>query len=266
MSADVRFHNHTGLGLNGFRLSPHNGDAIRVYDPSAAGWVTKHLVITSPGVVEGVVSSCFIDDVAGQSMPYDIIHIAFLKMDGSGNLYINWLPWNLAGTQHGPEGFYVDQRTGRSHIVGMAIRKTGREIQGDYKSELLLSYYNRGTSDFSVIPAGSVAVGGWTNIGPPIELLIWEDDMPTGMASLNFTGSVVNASLQAQVLVNGINLGLVTAASNAVIGKPYSGTIKIPFNAANPGFYSLQLQLQTDAGLVTLGAALNSMFTVTGKF
>lgn len=264
MSADVRFHNDTSLGLNGFRLGPKNGNAIRVWSPSASAIVTYN--VPNAGI-QGVVSNCVIDDVAGQSMPYDIIHVAFLKLDASGNPYINWLPWSLAGTGLSSEGFTTDLRTGHGHIVGMAIRKTGREIQGDARSQLLVSYYWRGTSDFSIVPAGSVAAGaGWVNVGLPIENLIWEDDMPTGMASLNFTGTVVNASLQAQVLLNGVNLGMATAANNAVVGKPYSGTIKIPFNAANPGFYSLQLQLQTDAGLVTLGAALNSMFTVTGKF
>lgn len=267
MSADVRFHNHVPLGLNGFRLSPHNGNAIRVWDPTAAAWVTRNLVITSPGVIEGVVSNCYIDDVPGQNMPYNIVHEAYLKMDMSGALYVNYLPWSLAGHIHGPEGFYVDVRTGKGHLVGMVIRKSGREIQGDAWSELLVTYYNRGQSDFTVIPAGTVSAGaGWVNVGLPIEIVIWEDDMPTGTAVLNFTGTGSNASLQAQVLVNGANNGYATAATNASPGNPYPGLIKIPFNAGPPGFYSLQLQLQTNVGNVTLGAALNSVFSITGKF
>lgn len=273
IAADVRFHNHTPLGLNGFRLSPHNGNAIRVYDPTAATWVTKNLVITSPSVIEGVVSNCYIDDVSGQSMPYNIEHLAFLKMDVSGNMYVNWLPMKNGGGaiinyyDHGPEGFYVDHKTGHGHLIGMAIRKTGREIQGDARSELLITWYNRGGSDFTVIPAGTVAAGaGWVAIGNPIEILVWEDDMPTGTAVLNFTGTAVGASLQGNVEVNGVNNGYSTASTNASPGNPYPGLIKIPFNAGVPGFYSLQLKIQTNAGNVTLGAALNSVFSLSGKF
>lgn len=265
IAADVRFHNNTLLGLNGFRLAPHNGNKIDVYDPTTAAWVT---VAIPNGGINGVVSSTYIDDVAAQSMPYDVIHIAYLKMDGSGNLYVNWLPWPIASYIQGSGGFFVDARTGNGHLIGMAIRKNdGREIQGDARSELLLSYYNRGQSDFTIIPAGTVAAGaGWVNVGLPIELLVWADDMPTGFASLNFTGAGTNASLQAQVLINGVNYGYATAQTNAVPGNPYPGTIKIPFNAGFPGFYVLQLQLQTNIGSVTLGAALNSVFSVSGKF
>lgn len=264
-AADVRFSNNTNLGLNGFTLWPHNGNAIRAYDPTAAAWVT----VTVPNAgFSGVVSSMYIDDVAGQNMPYNTIHIAFLKIDASGNPYINWLTWAQAGLVHGPEGFFVDARTQRGHVIGMAIRVATFEIQGQYNSEYLLSYYNRGSASFFSVPACTVAAGaGWQPCGVPVELLTWADDFPQIVAQLNFTGTSAGASLQGALVPNGaIAQGAFTAATNASPGNPYSAPIVFPTPPINPGFYSYRIYIQTNAGTVTLGAALNSMMNVYGKF
>ena len=266
MSADVRFHNDTTLGLNGFRLSPHNGNAIRAYDPTAAAWVTLNV---PNGGYQGVVSSCFIDDVAAQSMPYNVPHLAFLKINAGGTPYVNWLTWAQAGYVHGPEGFYVDARTQRGHILGMAIRVPTYEIQGQYNSEYLISYYNRGEGSFFSIPAGSVVAGaGWQPVGPPVELLCWADDFPDIAVTLNATCTAANASLQAALVANGnFPAGSFGAnTSNAIIGNPAPINITVPTPPITPGFYSYQLHIQTNAGTMTLGAALNSVINVHGKF
>lgn len=266
MTADVRFSNNTTLGLNGFTLWPHNGNTIRAYDPTAAAWIT--VIVPNTGI-SGVVSSCYIDDVPAQNMPYNTIHIAFLKIDASGNRYINWLTWAQAGLVHGPEGFFVDARYQKGHVIGMAIRVPTFEIQGQYNSEYLLSYYNRGECSFFSVPAGSVAAGTpWQPVGVPVQLLVWADDWPKISATLNATCTVANASLQAVLAVNGSIAGgaFGSNTSNATIGNPCPINIDFPTPPINPGYYSYQLHIQTNAGTMTLGAALNSIVNVHGKF
>jgi hypothetical protein len=270
VAADVRFHNHIPLGLNGWRLSPHNGNAIRVWDPTAAAWVTRNLVITSPGVVEGVVSSAYIDDVPGQNMPYNVIHRAFLKMDASGNLYVNWLPWSLSSYAHGPEGFYVDTRTGKGHLVGMAIRVPTYEIQGQYFSEWLVSYYNRGSASFFSHPACSVVAGaGWQPCGQYVEALVWQDDFPKITATMNLTNPTAGASLQVRLMptVNGVlGGGDYGAQYNQTANRPYLVSLTLPGAPLAEGLWRYNIDLQTDAGTVTAGAVLNSVLDVHGKF
>lgn len=271
IAADVRFHNHTPLGLNGFRLSPHNGNAIRVWDPRIPGWVTVNVPGQGqPGIIEGVVSNAVIDDVPGQNMPYNVIYRAFLKMDMSGNLYVNWLPWSLSSYIHGPEGFYVDARTGKGHIVGMAIRVPTYEIQGQYFSEWLVSYYNRGSASFFSHPACSVAAGaGWQPCGQYVEALIWQDDFPKTTATMNLTNPSAGASLQVSLLptTNGVlGGGDYGAQYNQTASRPYLISLTLPGAPLAEGLWRYQIYLQTDAGTVTAGAVLNSVLDVHGKF
>lgn len=271
-AADVRFSNH--IPNTATILAPHNGNKIEIYNPTAAAWQT--ISLSNSGVVSDV-SNCYIEDVSGQSMPMDTIHIAFLKMDGSGNLYINWLTWAQAGPAKSPGGFIVDARTQQGHLIGMAIRRPTYHVQGQANSEYVLSYYNRGASNFISVPAGTVsAASGWQDIGAPVELLLWADDMPAFNAVVNFTGDTAEATMAARVLVsfnnaNGQpgaynNWGHETSTVNVTAGKPYTGSITVPLASAPPGFWQFQLQTSVDVGTVTLGAARNSMMGAYGKF
>lgn len=266
-AADVRFSNAGALGLNGFYLHPHNGNTIRVWDPRVPGWTTVALppAVAPNWSISGVVSDCYINDIPHQSLPYNVIYFAYLKMDANGVLYINWLS---AGSVEGPEGFRVDVVTATGHLVGMAIRRPGVEIQGQYNSELLVSWYNRGEASFFSIPAGSVSASqGWQPVGAPVELLIWEDEWPVIVAALTITGTAMGASMQAAIVPNGsIPAAAFGAATNLAPGKPHSVVITYPGAPVNPGFYTYQIYMQTDAGVVTLGAALNSSLNVHSKF
>lgn len=259
--ADVRFSNNTNLGLNGFTLWPYNGNEILVFDQGTSKWVIAHV---PNGGVGGVVNACCINGVQGQDMPYYQVHIAYLKKSTAGLLYIDWLNW--VGWVISSEGIPVDAPTQQGHLVGMAIRVHNYEIQGQYNSEYLISYYNRGRCSFFSQPAGSVNAGaGWQPVGEPVEVLVWADDFPHVSAQLNMTGSKRDASLQGAVSVNGVRTGF-TAATNASPGNPYSGPIAVPTPPLSPGFYKYQVELQASAGDVTLGAALNSVLNVYGSF
>ena len=276
MSANVRFHNHVGLGVNGWRLSPHNGNGIRVWDPRIPGWATADLPIPGSGnELQGVVTSAYIDDVPGQVVPTSgaipvntDIYRAYLKMDMSGALYVNWLPWNLASYIHGPEGFFIDARTQKGHLVGMAVRVPTYGIQGQYYSEWLLSYYNRGTASFFSHPAGSASAGqGWVACGQYVELLVWQDDWPKITGYLNLTSSVQGASLQVALTPNGNFGGASYAAGySETAQRPEPTPIGIPGAPLTEGLWRYQMHLQTDAGTVTSGAVLNSLLDVHGKF
>lgn len=267
MSACVRFSNDTSLGTDGFILNPFNGNTIEVYDQQTSEYVGT--TVPNSGL-SGIVSSCYINDMATQSMPYNIVHYAFLKMNSSGSLYINWLPTNLAGTQLSPSGYQQDIHTGEGHLIGMAIRLHGSEIQGGASSQLLISYYNRGQCSFSTTPIGTVSSGGgWHLVGSPVQLLIWEDDWPLTVAQLNLTGTTINSSMQASIFCSnqsGVISQVYGAATNAVPGNPYMATLCFPGSPIVPGFYSYQVALQVNVGQVTLGAALNSTLIVHGKF
>ena len=272
LAADVRFSNHTPITAT--ILVPHDGNQIDVYNPTAAAWQT--ISLSNSGVVSDV-SNCYIDDVPGQSMPMDTIHLAWLKMDGSGNLYINWLTWVQSGPAKASGGFTIDARTQQGHLIGMAIRRPTYHVQGQANSEYVLSYYNRGASNFISVPAGTVSAGsGWQNVGAPIEMLVWADDIPTFMANINFTGSAAGSTMAASVLMttntNSGTIGLPnywgfeTSQVNVSPGKPYGGTIIVPLASPPPGFWRYQLQISVDVGTVTLGAARNSMMSASGKF
>lgn len=262
-AADVRFSNNTSLGLNGYILSPHNGNLIKVRNPSTGTW--SDVAIPNAGVT-GVVSSTCVSSVCGVQLPYNAAYLAFLEMDAGGNLFVNWRPLASAYYVHGPFGFYVDNITGYGHLIGMAIRRPGVEIQGQYNSQLLISWYNRGHYNFFSTPACTVAAPAtWQPCGVPVEILLWADDGTNITAALNFTGTAANASLQGALSVNGL-LWSFTAASNTLPGNPYAGTIAAPIAGFADGDYVFQILLQTNAGSVTLGAALNSSLNVYAPF
>lgn len=262
-AADVRFSNNTSLGLNGYILSPHNGNSIKVRNPNSGTWVD--VAIPNSGVT-GVVSNTCVSSVCGVSLPYNAAHLAFLEMDAAGSLFVNWRPLASVYYVHGPFGFYVDNMTGYGHLIGMAIRRPGVEIQGQYNSQLLISWYNRGHYNFFSIPACTVsAPATWQPCGVPVEVLLWADDGTNVTAALNFTGTVANSSLQGALSVNG-SLWSFTAASNALPGNPYAGVIAAPLAGFGDGDYVFQILLQTNAGSVILGAALNSSLNVYSPF
>lgn len=278
MSANVRFHNHVPLGLNGWRLSPHNGNGIRVWDPRIPNWTTVNLPIPGSGSeLQGVVTNAYIDDVPGQSMPTagalpvnNDVHVAFLKMDMSGNFYLNWLPWTLASPAYSSEGFFVDARTGKGHRVGMAVRVPTYGIQGQYFSQWLLSYYNRGSCSFFSHPAGSVAAGaGWQSVGQYVEILVWQDDFPKITATMNLTNPTAGASLQVRLMPTAGGIlggGDYGAQYNQTANRPYLVSLTLPGAPLAEGLWRYSIDLQTDAGTVTAGAVLNSVLDVHGKF
>lgn len=281
-AADVRMSNSVALGNKSFALLPFNGDMIDVWNPTTSQWETVHVPFgTMPYVgVYGFVNDAVITgcpgsppvcvDVTHQDMPYNLPFHGFLKMDTSGNLYIAWVAFTSpkAGYWWGPKGFMVDNATGLGHLVAQVIRRPIWEIQGQANSQYLVSWYNRGQAAFVSIPSGSVGAGsGWQPVGTPVEIMIWEDDWPVVSATLNMTGSAVGASLQGAIVPNNSILnGAFGAATNAAPGNPYPVTIDFPATPTTPGFWTFQIFLQTNAGIVTLGAALNSTLTVTGKF
>lgn len=273
MTADVRFSNNSTNTT--VILAPYNGNKIAVYDPTPGTWSDE--TIPSAGITANV-TICYIDDVAAQNMAYSTLYLAFLKKDTSGNRYLNFLPWSLAGTAKNTNGIFVDTRTQHGHMVGMVIRMPTYELQGQANSEYVLSYYNRGHTNFISVPAATVAAAsGWTAVGPPVDLLVWADDTPDFLANINFTGSSAGSAMAARLIIyrndaNGVisatpnNWGYETSQVNVTVGKPYGGTITAPLAAPPPGFWRWQLEVSVDVGNVTLGATRNSMMRAYGAF
>jgi hypothetical protein len=278
--ADVKFYNDTNLSpaKQGFTLGPYGGDQIKVYNPATSTW--QDVTIPLPGI-QGIISDCYIADVPHQSMPINIEHIAFLKMDLAGALYINWLPIRTAGVwggtyiptyTQGAHGFYVDQPRGSNpggtgHMIGQAIRRPPNEIQGQYNSQYLISWYNRRPYNFFSIPAGTISsLNTPTPIGPPVEILVWGDGAPDVKAALNFTGTNPGASYQGWIYINGVISTSACAVTNIIPGNTFPTCMFQPLAAFTDGFYSFQVMIQTNSGPVTLGAAQNSIMNVYADF
>jgi len=271
MTADVRFSNHSVNTQ--VILAPYNGNKIAVYDPVTSTWSDETI-----GNIIADVNGCVIDDFQDQHMSYNQLHLAFIKKSGSGAHYLNFLPWTLAGTVKNANGIIVDTRTLQGHMVGMLIRVPTHELQGQANSEYVLSYYNRGHTNFVSVPAGTVnQLQGWQPLGVPIDTLVWADDTPDVTAVVNFTGSSAGSAMAARIIVyrndaSGIisptpnHWGYETSQVNVTPGRPYGGTIIVPLAAPPPGFWRFQLEASVDAGNVTLGALRNSMMKAYGPF
>lgn len=271
-AADVRFSNHsTNVQVI---LAPYNGNKIAVYDPTPGTWSDETI-----GNVTADVTTCYVDDVASQNMAYSTLYLAFLKKDTSGNHYLNFLPWSLAGSIKNSDGIYVDARTQHGHMVGMLIRMPTYELQGQANSEYVLSYYNRGHTNFVSVPAGTVAAAsGWVAVGPSVDTLVWADDTPQFSGVINFTGNTANASLEARIIIyrndptTGVisstpnDWGYATQQVNVTPGKQYTSPIFAPLAAPPPGFWRYQLEIRATAGNVVLGALQNSMIAAYGPF
>lgn len=275
---NVFLSNAPQLGNNHCVLMATNGPGdVWIYDPTCCDYVVKRVPPLSCGGVVFNADDCHINDVPHQTIPDNLEFLVYLKLKPDGcTFYLNALPmFNASRTTPILNNFYdfvdsgipTDVGTKHGTLVGMIWRDPYYDLQGQANSEFVSSYWQPGRYSFIANPTGSAGPGTWTTCAGQIEMLMFGRYAPWVGADFNFTCTVPGAAMNGRIIMNGALTSSPCACySPPIPGYPQYGGATLPMINFIDGLKRFEVQIFTNAGTVTLGAATNSLLHVQAQF
>lgn len=247
----------------GFYLHSHTGNSIPLYNSSTGVWelytFTSHLT--------GNVNSIMIDGIAAQAIAANTVYDVFLKYDGTT------VQFDLSAIQGSIDepniGLKVLGGNSIEPLVGKLI-KVGGTIQGTGSSELLISWYAKGTVALTLTPSGDTggSVNTWVEFDSSkrIFFLSWAEYLPLStifnLNATNATAAVqMNAGVGLYTTPTAVNTTPDRIVSRYVPVGGVEGTLSLAYGlngAATGGYYEYRFFGKTTAGTMTLNSSNNS--------
>lgn len=219
--------------------------------------------------VAGNTGNITIDGVANQAIAANTNYYAgFQFFDAActiGSIVLSSVGYGPSSTM----GFNVLSNYTNVPLLGQ-LHQLGGTIQGSVNGQLLVSWYNRGTSEFTNSALGNTGgvLNTWTKLAGTVDIMIWADRMPEARIACGVSGTAA---------LNRIDVGL--SYQNSAVAPDYFQTgydiaggvgltinAMLPFPSTAPGFYRVTGWLRTQVGTVTTGSITNCTINVSGAF